>query len=258
MSANTSPERPMGAPILGRDDKGRFVRGNPGGPGNPFARKTAALRSALIRKMDEDRIEKLADKLIEQALDGDVPSARLVLQYAIGLPTQAVDPDDVDRLEWEREQRQVVTAAEVKAATLGVPVVVASFTSSMTRACEAGKIADHLAERIDAIDHPKAEDGEEAEPDVLPMPAPGETGRVRGGSEGASGEGDSLPARTRPGSPAEGAPPVNQPRRPARRCANTGRQATPGRHPTELEREADPTPRRESGEELGNPDAEAG
>ena len=215
MTVNTSPDKPTSAPILGRDDKGRFVRGNPGGSGNPFARKTAALRSALIRKMDEERIEQLADKLIEQALDGDVPSARLVLQYAIGLPTQAVDPDDVDRLEWERERRQAVPSAEVNAASGGVPVAVASMTCSFVHACEAAKMAEHLAGRIDAIDPPQAEAGEparepmekEAEPVVLPLPTP-----------------------------------VNQPARTARRCANPGRSATPTRHPTGKRGDDDPPP----------------
>ena len=214
MSANTSPEGPKAAPILGRDDKGRFVRGNPGGPGNPFARKTAALRSALIRRMDEEKIEQLADTLIKQAIEGDVSSARLVLQYAIGLPTQAVDPDDVDRLEWEREQRQVVTPAELHAATKGVPVAVATVTCSFRTACDAARLAEHLAERIDEIDHPEPEDeeDEEGEPDVLAMPAPVNQPQA--------------------GEPAEGVPPVNQRPRTGRRCANPGRPATPPRHPT--------------------------
>ena len=231
MSAQAT-SHPKSPPVLGRDEKGRFVRGNPGGPGNPFARKTAALRTALIRRMDEESIEKLADTLIEQAIEGDVPSARLVLQYVIGLPTQAIDPDDVDQLEWERERRQVVEPAELHAAAKGVPVAVASVTCSLTRACEAAKLADHLAERIDEMGQPEAKDDKDEEPDVLPMPAPGEPGRVSAGSDDVSGESASLQALTRPGSPAEGASPVNQPGRPARRCANPGRKPTPGRHPT--------------------------
>jgi hypothetical protein len=30
----------------GRDERGRFAVGNPGGPGNPFAKRAAALRKA--------------------------------------------------------------------------------------------------------------------------------------------------------------------------------------------------------------------
>src|SRR5207248_10793741 len=32
----------------GRDARGRFAPGNPGGPGNPFARRVAELRTALL------------------------------------------------------------------------------------------------------------------------------------------------------------------------------------------------------------------
>ncbi len=35
----------------GRDSCGRFAKGNDGGPGNPFARKAAALRAALFNKI---------------------------------------------------------------------------------------------------------------------------------------------------------------------------------------------------------------
>ena len=38
----------------GRGPGGRFVKGNAGGPGNPFARKVAALRSALIETVSEE------------------------------------------------------------------------------------------------------------------------------------------------------------------------------------------------------------
>src|SRR5437660_2256427 len=37
-----------------RDALGRFTKGNPGGPGNPFARKVAALRMALINFVTVD------------------------------------------------------------------------------------------------------------------------------------------------------------------------------------------------------------
>ena len=46
---------PYGIPLLdvGRDVHGRFTKANPGGPGNPFARKVAALRKALLDSVSE-------------------------------------------------------------------------------------------------------------------------------------------------------------------------------------------------------------
>jgi len=35
-------------PDGGRDQKGRFAKGCPGGPGNPFAREVASLRTRLL------------------------------------------------------------------------------------------------------------------------------------------------------------------------------------------------------------------
>jgi hypothetical protein len=58
MSAQTfAPEAPAPStptvsappPHNGRDSAGRFAKGNLGGPGNPYARHTAALRQALAR-----------------------------------------------------------------------------------------------------------------------------------------------------------------------------------------------------------------
>ena len=47
---NGQPQQPAsGQPAQDRRDaRGRFARGNGGGPGNPFARQSAALRQALL------------------------------------------------------------------------------------------------------------------------------------------------------------------------------------------------------------------
>src|SRR5262245_13738726 len=61
----------------GRTARGRFAKGNAGGPGNPFARKTAALRSALINGLTDENMQAVAGKLLEMALAGDLDAARL-------------------------------------------------------------------------------------------------------------------------------------------------------------------------------------
>src|SRR5439155_3124311 len=52
----------------GRDANGRFVKGNPGGPGNPFARKVATLRRALIDFVTGDDREHVAVILKEKVM----------------------------------------------------------------------------------------------------------------------------------------------------------------------------------------------
>jgi len=88
-------------PQVQRDANGRFAIGNDGGPGNPFARQTAALHSAFLQRATPEDMKAIADKLIEQAKAGNVVAAKLVLQYTIGKPAPAVQPDKLDAEEWE-------------------------------------------------------------------------------------------------------------------------------------------------------------
>src|ERR1044072_4028692 len=79
-----------------RDRKGRFQKGNRGGPGNPFARQTAKLRQAMLDAVSDDDIKDVVNALKEQARRGDVAAIRLLLSYSIGKPTEAPNPDTLD------------------------------------------------------------------------------------------------------------------------------------------------------------------
>jgi hypothetical protein len=87
---------PTPTPADGRDSSGRFTRGNKGGPGNPFGRKVAALRTALLSAVSEDDMLRLGEKLLRQALAGDTAAAKLLLTYTLGKPGKGADPDRVD------------------------------------------------------------------------------------------------------------------------------------------------------------------
>jgi hypothetical protein len=94
----------------GRDARGRFVKGNAGGPGNPYARRIGELRSILIEELEAEsevksgsgtirasRFRLLILRLLKSAIsDGDVAAAKLVLSYALGQPIPA---DLVERIE---------------------------------------------------------------------------------------------------------------------------------------------------------------
>ena len=62
----------------GRDARGRFVPGNKGGPGNPFARKVAELRKALVNFVTEDAMKHIAFVLKERAMGGDLAAIKLL------------------------------------------------------------------------------------------------------------------------------------------------------------------------------------
>ncbi len=64
---------------------GRFAKNNPGGPGNPFARQTAALRAALISGVTERDIQDILDILLLNAKGGHLPTTGRGLSIGIAL-----------------------------------------------------------------------------------------------------------------------------------------------------------------------------
>ena len=56
----------------GRDNKGRFARGNKGGTGNPFNRRVAGLRQLLLERVSDDDLAAIVDKMIDMAKEGDL------------------------------------------------------------------------------------------------------------------------------------------------------------------------------------------
>src|SRR4051812_36863620 len=83
----------------GRDEQGRFTQGNRGGPGNPFARQVAALRQAFIGAVSHEELRMICQRLVAQAMLGDVPSAKVVLGYVLGKVPEPVNPDTLDQEE---------------------------------------------------------------------------------------------------------------------------------------------------------------
>src|SRR5437899_3454412 len=99
-SAPTVPvDPPVNAPAEGRDARGRFTKNNRGGPGNPFARRVAALRQALLDTVTEEDIRVVSARLLEQARAGDLAAVKLLFAYVIGKPGECVDPDSLDQQE---------------------------------------------------------------------------------------------------------------------------------------------------------------
>ena len=81
---------------------GRFVAGNKCGKGNPHFRALARNRTLFLVAAGSTQVYEIAHKLVQLALAGNVEAARLVLLYAVGRPTPAVNPDAADEDAWQR------------------------------------------------------------------------------------------------------------------------------------------------------------
>ena len=86
----------------GRDARGRFLPGNPGGgrPANPFGRYQAELRGALLAEVKPADVRMILRQVIRLAKRGHLPATELLLKWVFGAPPAPVDPDRLDEHEW--------------------------------------------------------------------------------------------------------------------------------------------------------------
>src|SRR5688572_1230512 len=90
----------------GRDGSGRFVPGNKGGPGNPFARKVGRLRSALLETVTEDDMRAVAAQLVAMARGGNLPAIKELIERTLGRSVEADFLERLDELEKHLTQAQ--------------------------------------------------------------------------------------------------------------------------------------------------------
>jgi hypothetical protein len=89
----------------GRTTGGRFAKGNPGGPGNPNAKKVAELRSTLLGAVSLDDMRAVVKKLVAQAKAGDVAASKVVLERLLGQPLAIDIEQRLDELESRLQQQ---------------------------------------------------------------------------------------------------------------------------------------------------------
>jgi hypothetical protein len=106
--SEAEPADGTAAPDSGRDKNGRFAKGNPGGPGNPFSRQLAQMRQVVLQCVSEEDLRDIVAQVVQKAKQGDLAAARLVLSYAVGKPQPAPEPDRLDVEEIDLYQQQAV------------------------------------------------------------------------------------------------------------------------------------------------------
>jgi hypothetical protein len=80
----------------GRDPMGRFTKGNPGGPGNPFARRVALMRQTMLEAVSDEDLREIVAALVNRAKRGEKDSVQILFDRLFGKPAAAPDPDRVE------------------------------------------------------------------------------------------------------------------------------------------------------------------
>jgi hypothetical protein len=230
----------------GRDQRG-FRKDNDG-TANPFGRKVAALRAALIASITPADVQRVMTALLVQAEKGNVPAMRLYLAYAAGKPAAAVNPDRVDVEEWQLLQQTVARPEEIAQTFQNVPVPLVSKLANATLPVMADEWADQLAARLktpvaQGPDSP-AKDAQpsanriqqsavSAQPTTVPVPESGQTSpapRAQAAPSPSTANGRTAPSPT--GVNGRAAPSAGSN---ARECAPTGAEPPCNRGLTPLD-----------------------
>jgi len=161
-----------------RELGGRYAKGNPGGPGNPFGRQVALLRKTILADATPDRVQALVKKIYDMAMDGILAAAKLYLSYAVGKPTPMADPDRVDFHEMEIYRETVPLKQELTGMMqTGTPeylLEVARFTRPLVGAIHQQTLMDGFRNSLETSGERKAQEAkEEAEAErLLNSPGP--------------------------------------------------------------------------------------
>jgi hypothetical protein len=104
----------------GRDRQGRFTKGNPGGPGNPFYRRQAELKRQLLAQVTDADVQSVMIVLLGLARSGDLAAIKLFLAYTVGKPGREVDPDQEEQHEWQLQQQTPRLEQVLEVASAGI------------------------------------------------------------------------------------------------------------------------------------------
>ena len=159
--AQAAPAQVPPPPPAGRDARGRFVPGNPGGPGNPFARQVAQIRREILANLTSQDIYYIVETFKLKAIRGDLGAAKFLFQYAVGKPGDTVNPDTLDIEEFQQiyEPRKDIMRVANEVASMLPPAVCSGLVRALGGLAQQ-KITDVLAmspeERTKVKENPAA------------------------------------------------------------------------------------------------------
>jgi len=140
-----------------RDRRGRFLPGNPGGPGNPDAAKLWRLRAAVTAAVTEADVRRVMRTLLRKATGGDMLAAKVFLDRVVGKATATPGRGEGVALELPTiattEDTLTASSAILKAMGEGriTPDDAAKFAAVVEMARRTIETHD-LARRLDALE----------------------------------------------------------------------------------------------------------
>jgi hypothetical protein len=174
----------------GRTADGRFAKNNKGGPGNPYNRKVAALRQAMLETITPEDLQEVLAAVLFKAKTGELAAAKLLLSYTIGKPGAAVDPDTLDQQEWQMHQQAAVPPQQVDQLMASVPAATANAVAQIAWPCSAQQFMQPVIQGLRAAE---AADGAAA--------APNPSGREQAGTDAGASAAQPSQDRSEPPSP---------------------------------------------------------
>jgi hypothetical protein len=105
----------------------------------------AELRKAFLSAASPEKMKELAEKLLAQALAGDIAAATLFLNRVLGKPGKAVEPDHVDLDEWALLES---APSDARVWSRMLECVAPGLACELLKGILAGKTAKGIADEI--------------------------------------------------------------------------------------------------------------
>jgi hypothetical protein len=144
----------------GREPTDYFAAGHAGGAVNPFARRVAGLRTAMVSAVSDEDMVAITARLVRDARDGNNTATKLLFQYVVGRPGPAVDPDRLAIDEFRRLQQSAVPPEALTAMLRCVPAEFWLQLWPLLAEAQAAQLADQfkgLCAQADERDRRRAE-----------------------------------------------------------------------------------------------------
>jgi hypothetical protein len=159
-------------------------------PANPHMRALAARQAAVDRILTPAVVEQVLNVVIGLALKGNVPAARLFMQYAVGRPNKCINPDrvELDELQLRYDSANIGKEAELLN-TMNMPLHCANRLWWMKGVVDEMRFWDNAKQTVrNVFDGPPST--------TAPAPAPDQTVRTAEGDRQQTASSAPAPDQT--------------------------------------------------------------